>query len=40
MGELVDWLGTYTWAWLVMALGAAIAAASFARANRVGSLDR
>ena len=35
-GALVDWLGTYTWAWLVMALGSAAAAACFARANRVG----
>lgn len=37
-GALVDWLGTYTWAWLVMALGAVTAAASFARTNRVGGV--
>ena len=37
-GALVDWLGTYTWAWLVMALGSAAAAACFARANRVGEM--
>ena len=37
-GALVDWLGTYTWAWLVMALGSAAAAACFARANRVGDI--
>ena len=37
-GAMVDWLGTYTWAWLAMALGAAIAAACFARANRVGDV--
>ena len=37
-GALVDWLGTYTWAWLVMALGSAAAAFCFARANRVGEL--
>ncbi len=37
-GALVDWLGTYTWAWLVMALGSAAAAACFARANRVGDV--
>ena len=37
-GALVDWLGTYTWAWLVMALGSATAAACFARANRVGDV--
>ncbi|WP_420638851.1 MFS transporter [Candidatus Poriferisocius sp.] len=35
-GALVDWLGTYTWAWLVMAVGSAAAAACFARANHVG----
>ena len=38
-GALVDWLGTYTWAWLVMALGSAAAAFCFARANRVGELE-
>ena len=37
-GALVDWLGTYTWAWLVMALGSTAAAACFARANRVGDV--
>lgn len=37
-GALVDWLGTYTWAWLIMALGSAAAAACFARANRVGEM--
>jgi len=37
-GALVDWLDTYTWAWLVMALGSAAAAACFARANRVGDV--
>lgn len=37
-GALVDWLGTYTWAWLVMALGSATAAACFVRANRVGDV--
>ncbi len=37
-GALVDWLGTYTWAWLVMALGSAAAAACFTRANRVGDI--
>ena len=37
-GALVDWLGTYTWAWLVMALGSAAAAACFVRANRVGDV--
>ena len=37
-GALVDWLGTYTWAWLVMALGSAAAAVCFARANRVGDV--
>ena len=38
-GALVDWLGTYTWAWLVMALGSAAAAFCFARANRVGEVE-
>ena len=38
-GALVDWLGTYTWAWLVMALGSGAAAFCFARANRVGELE-
>ncbi len=37
-GALVDWLGTYTWAWLAMALGSAASAACFARANRVGDV--
>lgn len=37
-GGLVDWLGTYTWAWLIMALGSTAAAACFARANRVGDV--
>ncbi|MCY3891339.1 MAG: MFS transporter [bacterium] len=37
-GALVDWLGTYTWAWLIMALGSTAAAACFARANRVGDV--
>ena len=35
-GALVDWLGTYTWAWLVMALASGVGAACFARTNRVG----
>ncbi|MCY4193984.1 MAG: MFS transporter [bacterium] len=35
-GALVDWLGTYTWAWLFMALSSGVAAACFARANQVG----
>ena len=35
-GALVDWLDTYTWAWLAMALGSAAAAACFTRANQVG----
>ena len=38
-GALVDWLGTYTWAWLVMALGSGAAAFCFARANRVGEME-
>ncbi len=37
-GALVDWLGTYSWAWLVMALGSASAAACFARASQVGDV--
>ena len=37
-GALVDWLGTYTWAWLAMALSCAIGAACFARTNRVGNV--
>ena len=37
-GALVDWLGTYTWAWLAMALSCAIGAACFARTNRVGNI--
>lgn len=37
-GALVDWLGTYTWAWLVMALGSAAAAVCFTRTNRVGDV--
>ena len=37
-GALVDWMGTYTWAWLVMAFGSAAAAACFARANHVGDM--
>lgn len=37
-GALVDWLDTYTWAWLLMALGSAAAAVCFARANRVGDV--
>ncbi len=35
-GALVDWLGTYTWAWLVMSMGSVAAAVCFVRANRVG----
>ena len=38
-GALVDWLDTYTWAWLAMAVGCAAGAACFARANRVGELE-
>ncbi len=37
-GAVVDWLGTYTWAWLFMAVGSVAAAACFVRANRVGDL--
>ncbi len=37
-GALVDWLGTYTWAWLAMALGSTAAAVCFARANQVGEM--
>jgi len=37
-GALVDWLGTYTWAWLAMALASGVGAACFARANRVGDV--
>lgn len=37
-GALVDWLGTYTWAWLAMALCSGVGAACFARANRVGDV--
>ncbi|WP_419918183.1 MFS transporter [Candidatus Poriferisocius sp.] len=37
-GALVDWLSTYTWAWLFMALGSVAAAACFFRANQVGDL--
>ncbi len=35
-GALVDWLDTYTWAWLAMALCSGIAAICFTRASRVG----
>ena len=37
-GALVDWLDTYTWAWLAMAAGGAVGAAVFIRANRVGEV--
>ena len=37
-GALVDWLGTYTWAWLAMALCSGVGAACFARTNRVGDV--
>ena len=35
-GALVDWLDTYTWAWLTMFFGSVAAVLCFARANRVG----
>ncbi|MDE0613891.1 MAG: MFS transporter [bacterium] len=38
-GALVDWLGTYTWAWLAMALCSGVGAACFARTNRVGDVQ-
>lgn len=38
-GALVDWLGTYTWAWLAMALCSGVGAACFARATGVGELE-
>ena len=37
-GALVDWLDTYTWAWLAMAAGGATGALVFIRANRVGDV--
>ncbi|MDE0580538.1 MAG: MFS transporter [bacterium] len=37
-GALVDWLGTYTWAWLAMALCSGVGATCFARTNRVGDV--
>ena len=37
-GALVDWLDTYTWAWLAMAAGGATGALVFVRANRVGDV--
>ena len=37
-GALVDWLDTYTWAWLAMAAASALGAAAFVRANQVGDV--
>lgn len=37
-GALVDWLDTYTWAWLTMAAGSALGAVIFIRAQRVGEV--
>ncbi len=40
LGVAVDWLDTYTWAWLAMALCSGIAAICFTRASRVGPPNR